>query len=445
MSSETKTSHPIPYGYNPMNRLFPSYIDNRHMCTIGPTRSGKDATVIAQAAMRATNSLVVMDPKGQIAAITSAARRAMGQDVFVLNPFGLHRSAPWHLPRHRFNPLSQLDLNDPNVVSKGRSISQALIVTESRDPYFDDTGRDFLSTVNFQVVAEHGKAGTLAHSRKMITDIAARGKDAARILARMKHSPYPFISQPIGRFIDSEARDIAAAINTAITQTAFLDDVAFVHPEHGALTGNDIDLSQLKKKPTTVYLILPGDLMESYARFLRLIITNLINQIISEPGGHPVLMILNEFARLENLPAVTSALGFAAGFNLQLWPFLQDLGQLQHVYGKEWSTLLANCGMVQFFTPSDLETAEYIQRRGGMRTGESRSRSYGGTFIRRPQGETRNEMRIPLLPIERIMSLPGDQSIVFFAGRHEPLLAGRRPYWTIPRLKGFYAPDPFHM
>jgi type IV secretion system protein VirD4 len=369
----------------------------------------------------------------------------MGQDVFVLNPFGLHTGAPWHLPRHRYNPLSTLDLNDPNVAAKARAIAQALIVTESRDPYFDDTARDLVTAVILQVVAEHGRQGTLAHVRKMITDIAARGVAASQILRAMKRSPYPFISQPIGRFMDSEARDIASAINTAITQTAFLDDPAMTHPDHGTLTGSDIDLRNLKRKPTTLYLILPGDLMSSYGRFLRVIITASINQVISEPGGHPVLMILDEFARLENLPAISAAFGFAAGYNLQLWPFLQDLGQLKHVYGNEWSTILGNAGLTQFFTPVDMETAEYMQRRGGQTTAETRSRSYKGTIIRVPQGESRGEMRVPLLPIERIMSMSPEESIVFFAGRHEPLLVGRRPYWKIPRLAGLYDPDPYHM
>ena len=119
-------------------------------------------------------------------------------------------------------------------------------------------------------------------------------------------------------------------------------------------------------------------------------------------------MILDEFARLEHLPAVSNAFGFAAGFNLQLWPFLQDLPQLQELYGKKWMSLLANCGMTQFFTPTDMETADYLQRRGGMFTGESRSRNYNTGLMRRERGESRNEARVPLLPIERIMSLPGD-------------------------------------
>ena len=175
-----------------------------------------------------------------------------------------------------------------------------------------------------------------------------------------------------------------------------------------------------------------------------LVVTAAISAVTSAPGGHPVLMVLDEFARLEALPAVTSAFSFAAGFNLQLWPFVQDLAQLEKLYGREWITLLANCGMVQFFTPADVETAEYLQRRGGTMTGESRSRNYSGTVWKREQSESRSETRMPLLPPERTMSLSPDESIVFFAGRHEAHIAGRFPYWRIPRLGGLFAPDPYH-
>lgn len=72
----------------------------------------------------------------------------------------------------------------------------------------------------------------------------------------MAKSSYAFISQPIGRFRDPEARDISSAINTAITQTAFLDDPALTDAARGgALTASDFDVLQLKRKPTTVYLI----------------------------------------------------------------------------------------------------------------------------------------------------------------------------------------------
>jgi type IV secretion system protein VirD4 len=438
----------IPYGYSAESGTFPSYTDNRHLCTVGSTRSGKGATVIVQALLQVPHSVVVVDPKGQNAAVTAKARRAMGQDVYVLNPFGLHGGAPWHLPRHRYNPLAALDLNSPHVVADAAALAQALILTQGREPYFDDTARDLIKAVMLYLVSMLGKKATLGHVRKSITDIAARGKEAAQLIVAMSKSPHSFINQPIGRFKDAEARDISSAINAAITQTSFLDDPALCDAARGGtLTASDFNLRQLKHRPTTIYLVLPARYIEPYARFLRLMITATIDQLTSETGGRPVLVILDEFARLgpEQLPAVASAFGFAAGFNLQLWPFLQDLPQLEHLYGKQWMSVLANCGLVQFFTPVDVTTAEFIQRRGGMTTGESRSQSYGGGLIKSPRGESRSESRIPLLPFERTMSLQQDQSLLFFAGRHDPLLVGRKPYWQLPRLAGRFDPDPYHV
>ncbi len=435
----------IPYGYTSERGTFPSYTDDRHLVTFGPTRSGKGATVIVQALAHAEHSMVVIDPKGQNAAVTARRRRAMGQDVYILNPFGLHIEDPWKLPKHRYNPLAHLDLRSPNVVADVAALSQALIITQGREPYFDDTARDLVTAIMLHLVATFGAKATLAMMRKALTDIGARNKDAAELMVAMSASPHAFVRQPVGRFKDVEARDISSAINTAITQTAFLDDPALCDTARGGtLTGSDFSLMDLKRRPTTVYLILPGRYMDAYARFLRLIITSAIDQLTSEPGGYPVLFILDEFARLEHLPAVSNAFGFAAGFNVQLWPFLQDLPQLEALYGKKWMSIMANCGLIQFFTPTDVETAEYLQRRGGMTTGESRSRTYGGNFWKRERSESLSDNRVALLPFEHMMSLPSQQSVVFFAGKHDPLIGGRMPYWDIPRLADMLDPDPYH-
>lgn len=439
------SNHAIPFGYNSAKATFTAYAEDRHAGTIGPTRSGKGATIIIPALLEARHSMVVIDPKGQNAAVTARWRREMGQSVYVLNPFGLHTGAPWHLPRHRYNPLAHLSLGSPNIVADVSALSQALILTQGREPYFDDTARDLWTAVTLHVLDTLGSKATLRNVRTIVTDIAARQNEAASHLLAMRKSKHSFIRQPIARFFDAEARDIAAAINTAITQTAFLEDPALTDPVTGTLTGSDFTWQQLKQRPTTVYLILPGHYMDSYAKFLRLLITSALDQLMSKPGGHPVLFILDEFARLENLPAVTNAFGFAAGFNIQLWPFLQDLAQLESVYGKKGMSVLANCGLLQFFTPVDLQTADYLQRRGGMLTGISKSRTYAGGWWKQERSESRSEQRMPLLPIEETMSLPPDESLVFFAGRHEALRAERLPYWKIPRLAGRFDPDPFHM
>lgn len=179
----------IPYGYEGDRQVFPSYADNRHLCTVGATRSGKGATIIVNAMLQVPHSVICVDPKGQNAAVTARQRRALGQDVFVVNPFGMHRGAPWRLPRHRFNPLAHLDIASPNVVADAAALSQALILTQGRDPYFDDTARDLVTALMLYLVSTLGPKATLAHLRRAITDIAARGRPARPFSPRWRRAP----------------------------------------------------------------------------------------------------------------------------------------------------------------------------------------------------------------------------------------------------------------
>lgn len=47
----------ISYSYLGERSSFPSYTDNRHLATIGATRSGKGATVIVQALLQVPHSV----------------------------------------------------------------------------------------------------------------------------------------------------------------------------------------------------------------------------------------------------------------------------------------------------------------------------------------------------------------------------------------------------
>lgn len=432
----------IPYAYDAENGRFQRYRENRHLITFGPTRSGKGATVIVPALLQAGHSIICIDPKGQNAAITARQRRNFGE-VFVLNPFGLHSEKPWSLPKHRFNPLAHLDIESENVVADVASLAEALIITEGKEPYFDNTARDLVKVLILHLVATNRGRATLPEVRRLIT---LPERDFVELLLEVSQSAYSFVAQPARRFLRA-TRDIESSISSAVTQTGFLDDPVLADPTSGTLTGSDFNLLELKERPTTVFLILPGRYMESYARFFRLIITAAIDQLTAEPGGYPTLMILDEFAALQNLAAISKAFGFAAGFNVQLWPFLQDKPQLQAIYGDKWETFLANAGLIQFFTPVDVTTAEYLQKRGGMRTGESQSKSktYSAALWPQSRSVSATEMRVPLLPPEETMSLPRDRQIVFFAGVHSPSYFGRANYWENPRLQGLYDPDPYHI
>ncbi|MCA1363410.1 type IV secretory system conjugative DNA transfer family protein [Bradyrhizobium sp. IC3069] len=63
------------------------YLDDRRMVTIAGARAGKTSTVLEPNLYLSPGSMLVLDPKGELAR-TARFRRAMGHNVYVLNPFG---------------------------------------------------------------------------------------------------------------------------------------------------------------------------------------------------------------------------------------------------------------------------------------------------------------------------------------------------------------------
>ena len=93
--------------------------DDRHILTIAGSRAGKGVSLIIPNLIFYEGSAVVIDPKGENAARTAGRRGAgtkaggpgLGQDVYVLDPFGESG-----LASHSFNPLGALDPKSPDVV-----------------------------------------------------------------------------------------------------------------------------------------------------------------------------------------------------------------------------------------------------------------------------------------------------------------------------------------
>src|SRR5438046_2991097 len=78
------------------------YEGDAPLLTCAPTRSGKGRGVIIPNALLYSGGLVVIDPKGEIAQITSRQRCLLGQEVHVIDP--------WHVVTEKSAGLDILDL-----------------------------------------------------------------------------------------------------------------------------------------------------------------------------------------------------------------------------------------------------------------------------------------------------------------------------------------------
>ncbi len=81
-----------------------------HLLTLAPTGAGKGRNAIIPACLSWPGSMVVIDPKGEATRVTARRRREMGQEVRVLDPFGVTTKESDSL-----NPLDILPLTDMNV------------------------------------------------------------------------------------------------------------------------------------------------------------------------------------------------------------------------------------------------------------------------------------------------------------------------------------------
>jgi type IV secretion system protein VirD4 len=66
---------------------FLGHIDDRPQVTIAGARAGKTSTILEPNLYLYPGSMLVLDPKGELAR-TASFRRMLGHDVYVLDPFG---------------------------------------------------------------------------------------------------------------------------------------------------------------------------------------------------------------------------------------------------------------------------------------------------------------------------------------------------------------------
>jgi type IV secretion system protein VirD4 len=442
----------IRLGYS-LGRKVIRYKGESHLVLVAPTRSGKGRDVLGPAALEYDGSCIVIDPKGQLAAITRAQRERMGQRVIVLNPFDI---LPNQLgPSAQFNPMASLDPDSDAFGSDCDNIADSIIVHEQgqgRDNHWSESAHALISGLIAHLCANMrlDESKTLPQLRRIISSPQLLQENARAA----QDGDNEFAADGLAPFIDLDApnkSELASIISTARTQTKFIATRAIAR----SLSGSDFRFRDLKREPTTVYLTLPTRYLGSCGKWFRLIIASALNDLLREDDKDvPVLMILDEFYQLGRLKIIQNAMGLAAGYGVQLWPVLQDLTQLKENYQESWETFLGNAGIVQYFAPREWTTSEYVSQMCGETTIHTTSRSSGTSknsgrgFFDDTTGEsdgTSTNVAQRRLKLPQEVRQLGDNEFLLFAEGTKNVTTGYRiPYYEIPEFAGLYSPDPYH-
>jgi type IV secretion system protein VirD4 len=426
------------------------YTDARHLILFGPTGCGKGTGLLIPNLLSVRDrSIIVVDPKGELAAVTARHRATLG-DVIILNPFGV-----LGIPGHGFNPLASLDPDSPTFFDDAAGLGEALIKIDDHDPHWSESAQGLLvAYLMWEVLLakRERRAPLLAKVRTLLTEpnvykTDEEGKErlvaGMRITARKMGDEGGFQIQSLIRRFLRDTDEIANIQSTADRQTWWMLST----PMRENLAKNDIDFRDLKKRPTTVYIILPAERMRTHSVWLRLVIISALRSLYTA-GGLRTLFILDEFAQLGHLPPVEDAFGLVRGYGVQLWPILQDLTQLQEIYEKRWETFMANAGVVQGFAPNDLTTADWMSTRAGDATevvaGFNAGDSQGGKGPGHNQGMSYQQAKRRVFLSQEIMEMPKGGGLIFPAGTAKSIPFAAAPYWKIPELNARADPNPYY-
>lgn len=423
-----------------------------HVMLYAPTRTGKGVGVVIPNLLAWRHSVVVLDIKRENFEASAGYRAACGQRVLMFDPLAADgRTA-------RFNPLGHVDRDEPHAVLDELQRMAAMLFPghDHADPFWSEAARTGFIGVGAYVAATPPLPFTLGEIFRQLTRDDPRRRLPGIIESRRRESrPLPpACVSALGDFCAASENTFASIRQTITTRMGL-----WLNPLVDVATGaSDFDLRDLRDGCTSLYLGAGPDNLLRVAPLYSLLFQQLVDlnsRALPGPGDKPVLVLLDEFARLGPAPVLAHAFSWVAGYGLRLLPVIQSPAQLRGVYGPDLAEdILANCGIEVVFAPKDLKTAQELSERLGAYT-------YASASLSRPHGlgagrrsVTTSSQRRPLMLPQELSRMPQSSLLVLKAGwapvrgrkiayyRERVFQKRRAPPPSIPRLPVAPPDDP---
>jgi type IV secretion system protein VirD4 len=397
-----------------------------------PTRSGKGVGIVIPVLLTYKGSVVVLDIKQENFDLTSGQRKAMGQEVFLFNPFAEDmRSARW-------NPLH--DVSDGVFrISDIMALAETLYPDGSPDQKFwvSQARNAFLAFTLYLFEkrdAQHRQGRPLSRIREPSLGQVFRlsSGDGGQLKIYLRE-----LAQK--DFLSGDAKN---AFNNLISQAddtfssimgSFLEPLnMFINPVLDAATScNDFLLTDLRKKPMTIYIgVQPNKLAES-----RIILNMFFSQLVklntkelpsqNSELKYQCLLLMDEFTAIGKVDILASAVSFIAGYNMRLLPIIQSLSQLEAVYGPEVArTFVTNHALQIVYTPREQRDANEYSDMLGYTTVRKQNLTRGRD-VSKSESDERRALMLP----QELKAMSAKKEVFFYEGIPHPVMCDKIRYY----------------
>lgn len=373
------------------------------LVTIAGTGTGKGVSQVIPTALTYPGSMVIMDIKGEIAAVTARARREMGQEVIILDPFGAQSDA--------LNPMELINPASGDAYDQCKRLARMMSPgTRTADPFWDDMADTILSgTLLFLAthIGREQRSVSLLHRMWGIAD------HLEEMLACMKscHLHNGAMAAAAKAYIDAPDKTSGSILTTIRNHIGFLSSVR----AQRSLEGGWGLLKRIREgKAMTIYLRVPPHLLSSHGQMLRLWLGTILTTVAERQSRPlvPDLFLVDEAATLGYLDELLTAASLLRGYGLRTWTFWQSVGQIEGIYGRRASEIIDNAGTLSMFGAANAASARSLEDLTGF------------------QG--------------KILGMPRNEQVLCRQGC-EPVRSERLNYLQDPAYRGLFDANPFHL
>lgn len=343
-----------------------AYVDNQdtHTLIFGSTGSKKTRLFcmpMINMFAKSGESYIVTDPKGELYERTSGIAKANGYKTVVLDFRNIGNGDMW-------NPLAiPLEIYRSGDKETGMAMANDFISTiaepqmqNTKDIFWPEMASSFL-LANLLVLMESADPEEVnvaslarmcaADCEKSLVSLSKMMKDDS--IAAMNYNGIFVGAADTKRSIYTTAYGMIRIFNVQKNLTRML-------------SGNSVNLRNIGKEKTAVYIIVPDE-KTTYHFLITAFIKQAYEVLISEAQKSPdfklpvrVNFVLDEFCNMPKIPDMPAMISAARSRNMRYFLVAQSMHQLKGKYGEDADTIKGNCDNWIFLTSKELSLLNEI-------------------------------------------------------------------------------------
>jgi type IV secretion system protein VirD4 len=412
------------------------------LITFAGSGGGKLRDVIAHVICNYAAPTCLLDPKGELTAISLYQQHKLSVKQYVFNPYQQH--------------------NFITVKNKGDNTT------------FAESGqRWFIAFLIFDL--EHNECASLKRIYIYITMVESSPERFLELAGLMRKSRFANVTAVAQEILTKQQapKEFTAIMGTLHNAFAFMQEKAIADSLENPECNIEDIVQQGGEPAMKLSLVIPAEYLDINAPLLRLIFTTLMLIKQRHPTAPTVLHLIDEAAQLGQFDALLKFYTFARGGGNKVWSFWQGVSQIERNFGREAISMMIGSSQVrQFFALRDIETAKIVSEMIGAETfryddhlkqadaRNARMKALRGIIeggdpifsayeaqIQHFKATYAEHMRRPVRAPDELLRMPSDEQVCFIGENDAclyPILMNKKPYYQTASMAGKYFPNPYH-